>query len=170
MTAPKKRHSKAPKLDGHPEPTMEQAWSILRRAREEVGGEKRRPRLRRAARKVWLAASKAAEAVGGPISDNLQVIRVFERAWGTEGRALAEDINIALLYCCFYGNACACDGPFIRRYALHLAKLLRTPQRDRETARKVAHGIEGTVPKTTATSPSGKVRRCARRVGFETRS
>jgi hypothetical protein len=122
--------------------TMIEARQILKTAREEAKGRGRGLRTRQAAEKVWLAASTAAAAMAGEeeIGLSTHVFRLFERAWGAEGRQVAKDIEAALHRGCFYRNAAACDGAYVGVHAARLGRLLHKPIRD--------HAIRATVSKT----------------------
>lgn len=130
--------SARPGLHGNPDATMKEARAVLKKAREEAKGQERSLRARQAAEKVWLAASTAADAMVGPTEKSAQVFRAFERAWGSEGREVAEEIETVLHRGCFYSNGPACRGPFIDRYAERLGRLLRKPVRDQKIRRKLA--------------------------------
>lgn len=126
------------RLNGNPEATLKDARDILQRARREAKGQRRGLRARQAAEKVWLAASTVADVMaGGKIDRSSQVFGTFERAWGAEGRAVAEDIEMALYRGCFYSNANACDGTSIDRYIERLGRLLHRPVRDLEIRRRL---------------------------------
>lgn len=130
------------KMSGNPEATLKDARKVLSEARREANGEGRGLRARQAAEKVWLAVSTAADAlVGGKIDKSAKVFKTFERAWGAEGRVVAEDIEMALHRGCFYSNADACDGTSIDRYAARLGRIFARPIRDREIRRKL--GLNG---------------------------
>lgn len=119
---------------------MAEARAILRKAREEARGQIRNLRARQAAEKVWLAASTAADAMAGPVNSGSQVIRVFERAWGAEGKEMAGEIELSLHRGCFYGNALMCNGPYIEKHAERLGRLLKKPIRDRKIREKLSKG------------------------------
>lgn len=130
------------RMSGNPDATLSGARDVLRKAKQEAKGQGRGLQARQAAEKVWLAASTAADAlVGGKIDKSAQVFKTFERAWGAEGRAIAEDIEMALHRGCFYSNAAACDGTSIDRYVARLGRILNRPIRDRELKRRV--GMNG---------------------------
>jgi hypothetical protein len=125
-------------LSGNPDATMAEARMVLREARREAKGQGLGLRARQAAEKVWLAASTAADAMaGGKIGKAAQVFDVFEKAWGAEGRTLAEEIEGVMHRTCFYSNAAICRGPFIDKYAGRLDRLLHKPVRDRQIRRRL---------------------------------
>lgn len=129
------------RLAGNPDATLKDARLVLKKAREEAKGQERNLRTRQAAEKVWLAASTAADAmVGGKIEKSTQVFRVFERAWGAEGRTLAEEIEGVMHRACFYSNAAMCRGPFVDKYAERLDRLFHKPIRDSQIRKRVAKG------------------------------
>lgn len=125
------------KMSGNPNATMSNARAVLAEARRKAKGQHRSLRARQAAEKVWLAASTAADALSKDrIGRSSQVFRIFERAWGSEGRQVAVDIEMALHRGCFYSDAEGCNGIEIDRYAGRLGRLLHKPIRDRELRRK----------------------------------
>lgn len=125
-------------MSGNPDATLQGARDVLREARREAKGQRRGLRARQAAEKVWLAASTAADAmVGGKIEKSSQVFKTFERAWGAEGRAVAEDIEMALHRGCFYSNADACDGASVDRFAKRLGHFLHLPIRNQEIRKRL---------------------------------
>lgn len=113
--------------------TMSDAREILKTAREEAKGRGRGLKTRQAAEKVWLAASTAAAVMAGEeeIGLSTHVFRLFERAWGAEGREVARDIEAALHRGCFYRNASACDGSYVEKHVVRLGRVLSKPIRDR---------------------------------------
>lgn len=117
---------------------MSKAREILEAARSEAKGQPRSLRTRQAAEKVWLATSTAADAMVGPVSNASQVFDAFKRAWGTEGEAIAKNIEIALHVGCFYGDAKACDGIFVEGQATALGKVFKQPIRDRQIKARLA--------------------------------
>lgn len=130
------------KMGGNPEATLQDARNVLRAARREAKGQGRGLRARQAAEKVWLAASTAADAlVGGKVVKSAHVFSAFERAWGSEGRTLAEEIEGTMHRMCFYSNAPVCRGPYVDKYAERLGKLLHRPIRDRELRKRL--GMNG---------------------------
>ena len=74
---------------------------------------------------------------GEKLDKSAKVFKTFERAWGAEGRATAEEIETVLHRGCFYSNGPACRGPFIDKYAERLGKLLHRPIRDREIRKRL---------------------------------
>jgi len=126
------------RLSGNPDATLSEAQAVLREARREAKGQGLGLRARQAAEKVWLAASTAADAmVGGKIGKSAQVFNVFEKAWGAEGRAVAEEIETVLHRGCFYSNGPVCRGPFVDKYAERLGRLLHKPVRDRKIRKRL---------------------------------
>jgi hypothetical protein len=126
-------------LAGNPDATLKEARAILKKAREEARGQGCGLRARQAAEKVWLAASSAADAmIGGKVQKSAHVFGAFERAWGAEGRTLAEEIESTMHRMCFYSNAPICRGPYIEKYAEYLGRLLRKPIRDTEIRKRMS--------------------------------
>lgn len=127
------------RLGGNPDATLKEARAVLKKAREEAKGQERGLRARQAAEKVWLAASTAADAmVGGKVVKSAHVFNAFERAWGSEGRTLAEEIEGTMHRMCFYSNAPLCRGPYVDKYAERLGRLLRKPIRDPQIRQRLA--------------------------------
>jgi hypothetical protein len=127
------------KLGGNPDATLKEARAVLKKARDEAKGQERSLRTRQAAEKVWLAASTAADTmIGGKVEKSAHVFSAFERAWGAEGRALAEEIEGTMHRMCFYSNAPVCRGPFVDKYAERLGRLFRKPIRDSEIRKRLA--------------------------------
>lgn len=115
----------------NPDATLAEARSILKVARAEAKDEPQGINARQAAEKVWLATSTAADALtGGKIQLSTHIFSAFERAWGAEGRQIAEDAESALHRGCFYSNAAACTGAYVERHAARLGKVLARPIRD----------------------------------------
>lgn len=125
-------------LNGNPDATMKEARETLRQARKEAEGQGLGLQARQAAEKVWLAASTAADAMVGPTEKSAQVFKAFERAWGAEGRQVAEEIETVLHRGCFYSNGPVCRGPFVDKYAERLGRLFRKPIRDQKIRKRLA--------------------------------
>lgn len=118
---------------------MADARAKLRQVRAALKLPCRKRKVRQLAKRVWESAALAADAlVGCNKAEASQVCRAFERAWGIEGREIAEHLNTALLYGCFCGNAVACTRPFVDRYAIQFAKILRKPIRDHKIRRRLS--------------------------------
>lgn len=127
------------RLQGNPDATLKEARAVLKKAREEAKGQERTLRSRQAAEKVWLAASTAADAmVGGKVEKSAHIFSAFERAWGSEGRTLAEEIEGTMHRMCFYSNAPVCRGPYVDKFAERLGRLFRKPIRDSEIRKRLA--------------------------------
>jgi len=113
-------------------PLMADARAMLRKIRATLKQPCRKQKVRQLAKQVWEAAALAADAlVGCDKADGLQVFRAFGRAWGTEGRMLAANLNAGLYCGCFLGNGVACDRAYVTRYAIQFEKILKKPIRDR---------------------------------------
>lgn len=115
-------------LSGNPNATLAEAHAMLRAAREEAASDKRFA-CRQAAQKVWLAATTAADAVAGPRDNRTKVIEAFSRAWGAQGKVVAETINSSLHVGVHYSGA-ACSPGLIEKQAKELSTLIRKPVRD----------------------------------------
>lgn len=130
-----------PRMQGNLDATLKGARAVLKKARDEAKGQERSLRTRQAAEKVWLAASTAADAmISGRVEKSSHVFSAFQRAWDSEGRALAEEIEGTMHRMCFYSNAPVCRGPFVDKYAERLGRLFRKPIRDSEIRKRLAKG------------------------------
>jgi len=127
---------KTVRLAGNRHATMADARAILKKAHIEAGGPDKL-RVRQGAEKAWLAVTTAADAMSGGVGSATGTVKVFERAWGAEGRAVASDAEVALHAGCFYSDSAGCTPAYVREKIARIGKLLSKPIRDAQIRSRV---------------------------------